>query len=81
MPVITRCEVGINALQKFNGWLVIRVLWYEFTMNGEVEDFTLGLFDCSLQIRFSIFNDVNQRKPLFNFIYDAVLFGKWWKRK
>ena len=63
MPVITRCEVGIYALQEFDGWLVIRVLRYEFAVNGEVEDFAFGLFDCVLQIGFALLYLVNQGKP------------------
>ena len=59
MPVITRCEVGIDALQQFNGWLVIRVLRYKFAMNGKVKDFAFGLFDDGLQITFTIFDYVN----------------------
>ena len=59
MPVITRCEVGIDALQEFNGWLIIWVLRYKFPMNGKVKDFALGLFYYSLQITFTILDYVN----------------------
>ena len=48
MPVITRSEVGINALQQFNGWLIIWVLWSEFPMNSKVKNLAFGLFDGSL---------------------------------
>ena len=48
MSVITRCEVGIYALQQFNGRFVIRVLRHEFAVNGEVKDFTLNLLDSCL---------------------------------
>ena len=78
MPVITRSEVGIYALQEFNGWLVIRVLRYEFAVNGEVEDFAFGLFDCVLQIGFALLYLVNQGKPFFYFHYNALLLGKGW---
>jgi type I restriction enzyme M protein len=48
MPVITRCEVGIYALQQFNGWLVIRILRHEFAVNSKIEDFTFCLLDSCL---------------------------------
>ena len=59
MPVITRCEVGIYALQKFNGWLIVRILWHKFSVNGEVKDFTLSLLDSCLQIIFFILDNIN----------------------
>ena len=45
MPVITRCKIGVYALEQFDGGLIIRVLGYEFSVNGEVKDFALGLLD------------------------------------
>lgn len=48
MPVITRCEAGIDTLQQFNGWLIIRVLWNKTALDGKVENFALGLLDCVL---------------------------------
>ena len=48
MPVITRCEVGIYALEQFDGWFIIRVLGYEFSMNSKVKNLAFDLLDCSL---------------------------------
>ena len=45
MPVITRCKIGIYALEQFDGRLIIRVLRDKFSVNGEVEDFAFGLLD------------------------------------
>ena len=59
MPDITRCEVGIYALQQLNGWLVIRVLRNEFPLNGEVKDFAFGLLDNCLQTIVTIPDYVN----------------------
>gem|GEM_PF-3501526 len=67
MPVITRCIVEIYALEQFDGRLIIRVLGYEFSVNGKVKNFALGLLDCGLQVSFTLFYLVNQRKPSFYF--------------
>ena len=49
MRVITSdFRLGIDAFEKFAGRLVRRVLGYEFAVNGEVENFRFGLFDCFL---------------------------------
>ncbi len=42
MRVITSSKLGIYAFQKFNGWLIIRVLWHKFSVNGKVK--YLGLY-------------------------------------
>ena len=34
--------------QQFNGWLIIRILRYEFAVNGKVEDSAFSLFDSCL---------------------------------
>ncbi len=78
MSVITRFNVGVYAFHEFNGRLVIRGLRHKFAMNGEVKNFIFSLLDYSLQIIFSSFNNVNQRKPPFYFSYNAVLFSKRW---
>ena len=76
MPVITRCEVRIYALQEFNGWLIVRVLRHKFTVNGKVEDFGFGLFDYCLQIDFTLFYLVYQSKPFLYLHYNMLLLTK-----
>ena len=73
MPVITRSEVGIYTLQKFDGRLVIRVLWYKFSMNGKVKDFTFGLLYDALQVSFALLYLVNKGEPTLNLINYAML--------
>ena len=47
MPVIRNdFSLRIDALEQFAGRLVIRVLVYEFAMNGEVKNLIFNLFDC-----------------------------------
>ena len=56
MPVITSdFSFRVDTFKQFRGWLVIRVLWHKFTVNGEVEDFAFGLLDDCLQVRFVLF--------------------------
>ncbi len=76
MPVITRCEIWIYALQKFNGRLVIRVLWDKFAMNGKVKDFAFWLLYDGLQIFLAVLYNI-QRKAFFYFCYNAMLLCKW----
>ena len=73
MPVITRCEVGIYALEQFDGRLIIRVLGYKFSVNGEVKDFTFGLLYDALQVSFALLYLVNKGEPTLNLINYAML--------
>ena len=59
MPVITRCKAGIYTFQEFNGWFIIRILRYEFSMNGKVKNFVFGLLDNVLQIILPILDNIN----------------------
>ena len=57
MPVIrSNLSLGIDALEQFACRLVCRVLRDEFAVNGEVEDFGLGLliFSCNFSLLFPI---------------------------
>ena len=78
MRVITRSKLGVDAFQKLNGWLIIRVLWHELSMDGEVKNFGLGLCNGCLQIFFCRFQSINQSEPLINCCNYAKLFLMRW---
>ena len=67
----------IDAFEQFGGWLVIRILGNELAMNGEVEDFGLGLVDCYLQFVFAIVNGINNAQPSPQLVYNAFLLINW----
>ena len=70
----------IDAFEQFAGRLVVRVLRYKFAVNGEVEDFTLCLFNTSLQIRLSFIQGIYKFKQILYLVYYSLLFiyGREW---
>ena len=59
MRVITRNKLGIDTLQKLNSRLIIRVLRNKFSVNGQVENFGLGMFNGLLQIVYFNIKPIN----------------------
>ena len=79
MPVITSdFSFCIDMFDQFRSRLVIRVLWYEFSVNSKVKYLAFSLLNYNLQISFIFLNLVDQGKPTLNFCYDSFLFSEWW---